>query len=71
MLYFLLTWVAAALSLLITAYVVPGFEVNNFPHLEIDITTRRLMAPTVPACGGRVGLSLANLTFQRELRFNC
>jgi putative membrane protein len=30
MLYFLLTWVAAAIFLLITAYVVPGFAVNSF-----------------------------------------
>lgn len=30
MLYFLLTWIAAAISLLITAYVVPGFTVNSF-----------------------------------------
>ena len=29
MLYFLLTWVATAIALLITAYVVPGFEFNN------------------------------------------
>ena len=30
MLNFLLTWVATAISLLITAHVVPGFEFNNF-----------------------------------------
>lgn len=30
MLYFLLTWIATAISLLVTAYVVPGFAVNNF-----------------------------------------
>ena len=29
MLYFLLTWVATAIALLITAYIVPGFEFNN------------------------------------------
>lgn len=29
MLYFLLTWIATAISLLITAYIVPGFEFDN------------------------------------------
>jgi putative membrane protein len=30
MLNFLLTWLVAALSLLLTAYIVPGFEFDNF-----------------------------------------
>jgi putative membrane protein len=28
--YFLLTWVIAAISLMITAYIVPGFEFDNW-----------------------------------------
>jgi putative membrane protein len=30
MLYFLLTWLIAAISLLITAYIVPGFKFDGF-----------------------------------------
>jgi putative membrane protein len=30
MLYFLLTWVITAISLMITAYIVPGFEFDNW-----------------------------------------
>jgi putative membrane protein len=31
MLSFFLTWIVAAVSLVITAYIVPGIEVDNFP----------------------------------------
>jgi len=35
MLYFLLTWLVAAVSLMITAYFVPGFEVNSWTSAAI------------------------------------
>ena len=45
--YFLLTWIATAVSLLITAQIVPGFHVKNFVAAAIATAVLGLINATV------------------------
>jgi len=43
MLYFLLTWLVSAISLMITAYLVPGFEVDSWTAAAIAVVVLALV----------------------------